>query len=403
MPASVPVSIHEKKWLLKIIQEVYDIQIIDAYSCQKLSEALLSRTRISISYNTLRRLFGIIKGPTHASRFTLDSLCKALGYVDFAAFQQAVNQFEKDFFNEMLILNRLEKRKDDQVILGIVQQFQLKSWDEVYQFKSIIDLCLEVENFDLLTNIFELKFDTKDQEVAWRLYVSFQSIYVQSCQQNERVIAYVEQLLSSNELAQRILLQLYVEEECLQGYYGRWLVAASEDLVEDMSIFKNSMLCQWAFEKKDLPAAKKHLLLAKQAYAHSSVDLHPNLKGRIAAWDYILEGNTKTGVEFYDTVHDIPEKLSFLVFFYRLLEIYHKNLLDFDWIEGFFAEDLLISFSFPEKHNLNKIYLLKARYFLQKGNKMKAREMLTFLNLRYIYSCDKSWVDRQVAYLDAEC
>ena len=57
---------------------------------------------------------------------------------------------EKDFFNEMLILNRLGNRKDDQIILGIVQQFQMKTWDEVYQFKSIIDLCLEVKNFDLL-------------------------------------------------------------------------------------------------------------------------------------------------------------------------------------------------------------------------------------------------------------
>ncbi|MEY3918637.1 MAG: hypothetical protein RLZZ132_973, partial [Bacteroidota bacterium] len=215
MPASIPLSSHEKKWLIKIIQEVYGIQILDAYSCQKLSDELLSRARISISYNTIRRLFGVIKGSTQASRFTLDSLCKGLGYADFAAFQQAVNQFEKDFFNEMLILNRLEKRKDDAIILGIAQQFQMKNWDEVYQFKSIIDLCLEVENFDLLTQIFELKFDTKNQDVTWRLYVSFQSIYVQSCQNNERVIAYVEELLRTNELAQRILLQLFVEEECL--------------------------------------------------------------------------------------------------------------------------------------------------------------------------------------------
>lgn len=86
-----------KKWLIKIIQEVYGIQVIDAYSCQKLSEELEKKGKISISYNTLRRLFGIIKGPTNASRFTLDSLSRGMGYSDFTAFQQAVNQFEKDF------------------------------------------------------------------------------------------------------------------------------------------------------------------------------------------------------------------------------------------------------------------------------------------------------------------
>ena len=400
MPASIPLTSHEKKWLIKIIQEVYGIQILDAYSCQKLSDELLSRARISISYNTIRRLFGIIKGPTQASRFTLDSLCKGLGYADFGAFKQAVNQFEKDFFNEMLILNRLDKRKDDAIILGIAQQFQMKNWDEVYQFKSIIDLCLEVENFDLLTQIFGLKFDTKDQDVTWRLYVSLQSIYVHSCQKNERVIAYVEELLRTNELAQRILLQLFVEEECLQGYYGRWLRATSEDLVEDMVVFKNSMLCQMAFENKEIDTAKKHLFIAKQAFKDH---MHPNLRGRIAAWDYILHGNCQTSVDYYTGLIEFTEKLSFLVFFYRLLEVYHQDLLGFDYIETFIVDDLLINFSFPEKHNLNKMYLLKARYFIQKGEIGEARKIMGYLNLRYIYSCDKAWVNRQLAYLEARC
>ncbi|MFM2441427.1 MAG: hypothetical protein RL449_68 [Bacteroidota bacterium] len=400
MPASLPISVHEKKWLIKIIQEVYDLQIVDAYSCQKLSDELLTRARISISYNTLRRLFGIIKGPTHASRFTLDSLCKGIGYPDFAAFQQAVNQFEKDFFNEMLILNRLEKRKDDEVILGIVRQFELKTWDEVYQFKSIVDLCLEVANFDLLTKIFGLKFETNDQDVTWKLYISFQSIYVQSCQNNERIIAYVEELLKTNELAQRILLQLFVEEECLQDYYGRWLLAVSEDLVEDMVVFKNILLCQRAFENKDIAGAKRFFLLSKHALQE---EMHPNLKGRIAAWDFILEGNKKTGPAFFESLSNFAVQLSFLVFFYRLIEIYHGNMTEFNLIEIHVLDDLLINVSFPEKHNLNKLYLLKARYFIQKGDKVNARQAVGNLNLRYIYSCDKDWVDRQVAFVESAC
>ncbi|MHA8109576.1 hypothetical protein [Aquirufa sp. A-Brett2-W8] len=400
MPASIPISFHEKKWVVKIIQDVYGIRVIDAYSCQKLSEELERKAKISISYNTLRRLFGIIKGPTNASRFTLDSLCKGMGYTDFTAFQQAVNQFEKDFFNEMLILNRLGNRKDDQIILGIVQQFQMKTWDEVYQFKSIIDLCLEVKNFDLLTQIFELPFDTNSEDVTWRLYVSFQSIYVQSCQNNEAVINYVAGLLKTNELAQRILLQLFVEEDCLQGYYGKWLLATSEDLVEDMPVFKNLLLCQLAFELHDIPDAKRHLALSKNAFQEG---IHPNLKGRIAAWDYILESRSETAHQFVNGLKDFSSKLSFLVFFYRLLEVYQQDLSVFDFIGGFVVDDLLINFSFPEKHNLNKMYLLKARYFIQKGNKVEARSAMSQINLLYIYSCDKGWVNQQVAIIEAAC
>jgi hypothetical protein len=276
----------------------------------------------------------------------------------------------------------------------------LKSWDEVYQFKSIVDLCLEVGNFDLLTKIFQLKFDTSDQDVSWRLYVSFQSIYVHSCQNNERVIAYVEELLKTNELAQRILLQLFVEEDRLQGYYGRWLLASSEDLVEDMVVFKNSMLCQMAFEREDLVGAKMHLNFAKQALLPG---MHPNLMGRIAAWDFILNGNKRTIEHYYARLEKFKEKLSFLVFFYRLLEVYYHDLLEFEHIGTLRIDDLLINFSFPEKHNLNKLYLLMARYFVQKGDKIKARHVMGELNLRYIYSCDKAWVDQQVAFLESAC
>jgi len=176
MPASIPISVQEKKWFLKLIHEVYGIHLVDAYACQRFSEELLTRARISISYNTLRRLFGIIKGSHQASRFTLDSISKSLGYEDFADFQQAVNQLEVDFFNDILILNRLSIQQDDQLILRIVQDFQFVTWDEVYQMKSIVDLCIEVENFRLLKSIFETKFDLHNEETTWKLYVAFQSI-----------------------------------------------------------------------------------------------------------------------------------------------------------------------------------------------------------------------------------
>lgn len=403
MPASIPISIHEKKWLLKRIQEVYDILIIDAYSCQKLSEALQQQAKISISYNTLRRLFGIIKGPTKASRFTLDSLCKGLGYSDFENFRQSVNQFEKDFFNEMLILNRLQNRHDDKDILDIVRQFELKTWDDVYQLKSIIDLCLETENFDLLTQIFNIKFDTTDLQVTWRLYVSFQSIYIFSCKNNRHVIDYIAKLLQSNELAQRVILQLFVEEECLTGFYGEWLEATSEDLVEDMSVFKNVMLCQKAFDLGDAIQAKMYLDKSKKAFFSSQAYMHPNLRGRIAAWDFILWGNKATFYDFYESLPDDTSSVSFLVFFYRLVEVYHLDISGFDEIATFELNEKSFAYSLPEKHNLNKINLLKSLYFLQNGNKELANAYLLKINLRYIYSADKHWVDELVAKIKLAC
>ncbi|MEY4309769.1 MAG: hypothetical protein RL422_1972, partial [Bacteroidota bacterium] len=68
---------------------------------------------------------------------------------------------------------------------------------------------------------------------------------------------------------------------------------------------------------------------------------------------------------------------------------------------AFEVDEQAFSFSFPEKHNLNKIYLLKAYYFLQKGNQAMVREYMSKLNLRYTYSGDKRWVDELVAKIKA--
>ncbi|MFM2401063.1 MAG: hypothetical protein RI950_580 [Bacteroidota bacterium] len=171
-------------------------------------------------------------------------------------------------------------------------------------------------------------------------------------------------------------------------------------LVEDMVVFKNILLCQRAFENKDIAGAKRFFLLSKHALQE---EMHPNLKGRIAAWDFILEGNKKTGPAFFESLSNFAVQLSFLVFFYRLIEIYHGNMTEFNLIEIHVLDDLLINVSFPEKHNLNKLYLLKARYFIQKGDKVNARQAVGNLNLRYIYSCDKDWVDRQVAFVESAC
>jgi hypothetical protein len=116
-----------------------------------------------------------------------------------------------------------------------------------------------------------------------------------------------------------------------------------------------------------------------------------------------LESKSETVFHFYKGLQDFSSKLSLLVFFYRLLEVYQQDISQFDLMEDFVVDDLLINFSFPEKHNLNKLYLLKARYFILKGNKVQARAAMNQINLLYIYSCDKGWVNQQVAIIEAAC
>lgn len=401
MPASIPISLHEKKWFLKLIHEVYGIHLVDAYACQRYSEELLTRARISISYNTLRRLFGIIKGSSQASRFTLDSISKSLGYTDFAAFQLAVNQFEVDFFNDVLILNRLGIQQDDQLILRIVQEFQFESTDEVYQLKSIVDLCIEVENYDLLKAIFETKFDLQNVETTWKLYVAFQSIFIQSKQGNLAIIDFVEELMPHNEMAQRILLQLFVDEDSLTGYYGRWIQAASVDLVEDMELFKQLLQIQLAKLNQQDAYAQELLNQCNALFMGNKMTYHPILKGRLAAWNLMLKDDREMCYRLFEGLQSVKDQLFFIVFFYRLQEIFGRDITLIDLIEHYRFDELRITFTFPEKQNLNVFYLLKARYWLLKNDTTQMAQSLTKFNPLYKYSCLYGWVDQQWAQLNA--
>lgn len=401
MPASIPISVQEKKWFLKLIHEVYGIQLVDAYACQRFSEELLTRARISISYNTLRRLFGIIKGSHQASRFTLDCISKSLGYEDFADFQQAVNQLEVDFFNDILILNRLSIQQDDQLILRIVQDFQFVTWDEVYQMKSIVDLCIEVENFRLLKSIFETKFDLHNEETTWKLYVAFQSIFIQSKQGNQTIIDFVTDLMPHNEMAQRILLQLFVDEDSLTGYYGRWIQAASVDLVEDMELFKLLMQIHLAILKQDSVSAQELLNQCNSLFMENKMIYHPILKGRLAAWNLMLKDDREMCYRLFEGLQSVKDQLFFIVFFYRLQEIFGRDITLIDLIEHYRFDELRITFTFPKKQNLNVFYLLKARYWLLKNDKTLMAQSLAKFNPVYKYSCLYAWVDTHWAQLNS--
>ncbi|MHA8092725.1 hypothetical protein V7S78_09415 [Aquirufa regiilacus] len=399
MPASIPITTTEKNWFVKLVQEVYSIHLVDAYACQRLSEELAIRARISISCNTLRRLFGIIKVNNQASRYTLDSLSRGLGYMDFIDFQKAVEQLELDYLNELLILSRFKEQNNDEVILSIIANLRFQKLDEVYLLKSIVDLCIETENYNLLYRIFYIDFNLSSQAIIDKLFVAFQSIYVFSKNGNIRVIDFIEQILPTNELAQRVILQLFVDEECLVGYYGRWILAVSEHLVPDMALFKSLMLIQQAFLLDDRDRAIDLLEKAHVLYNAMPYIAHSILKGRLAAWNLILLGDKVLAQKLFGGLQKIDDQLYFIVFFYRLQVDFKQDITRSDLIEQVDLSVNNVIFSYQWKQNLNIFYLLEAMYAKLKNNYRAQNIALQHFNPLYKYACLYDWADKQFKLL----
>jgi hypothetical protein len=196
------------------------------------------------------------------------------------------------------------------------------------------------------------------------------------------------------------LLQLYVDEDELDGYYGQWLALVSIDLVEDMEMFRNLMLMHQAVQHQQFPVAMKYLDRCNQIYSEQNKYLHPILLGRLAAWNLMLKNDQMLSFSIFKDLSNVKDHLFFLVFFYRLQVIFDRDITVVDLMEKFKFDELSISFSFYEKENLNVYYLLKARYFLQKKRLAEKAKALSKFNPLYKYSCLNDWVDQQLLILN---
>ncbi len=139
--------------LKEITQTKIGFEISTLSDCKRLSAIILTVTDSYISYNTLRRLFGIIK-MVKPSEFTLDAISKFNDFKNYNDFLINYNLRNK-YYEEFKIINLLQYDEDESVICLIKENLHKK--DEFYlRLTKIITELLVVENFKLLNKIFNM-------------------------------------------------------------------------------------------------------------------------------------------------------------------------------------------------------------------------------------------------------
>jgi len=87
--------------LKKQIEQKIRKEITNRGDCEMISNAILQTLDVNISYNTIRRLFGLATY-TKPNKKTLDILSKFLGYKNYFHFSQNAQYKEKtEFQNDM--------------------------------------------------------------------------------------------------------------------------------------------------------------------------------------------------------------------------------------------------------------------------------------------------------------
>lgn len=376
MPASILVATNEKKWLKKIIEEKFQLDIIDSYSCKRLSELLSKDLNLEINYNTIRRIFEVVKTKSNPSVYSLNILAKSIDFKDFEAFKKYIYKFDNDIFNELIHLSYERKKIDHQMMMELIKDLNSPNWEQIYLIKNVIDLCIQLQDFDFLKQVIHLEYNEGNEEFLEKFTVCFQKLYFESKNKNSAVNNFILQHIATSEILQRILLQVYVSEDYLNDFWGDWLAAASVNLVHDMEVFKSVLLCQKKYNNNLINEAKELFVIAKNAVFNSEQMVHPILLGRIAAWDKILNASSHHPPLYFNQITSSFDQACYFIFYYRLINVYQKPKNQNGILASIDLKKLPGTLGAFDKKLLNKFYLTSSLYYHHLAEFEKAKTAL---------------------------
>ena len=266
---------------------------IDNYnSSRRLSEIICIETGISLSYNTLRRFFGIVKS-VKPSNHTLDTLALFNGfsnYTDFTRNFHLKNRWEQEFK-----LASLMQDSEKELLLFIEENLHTNR-DFTLKLTQIVRELMLVKNYDLLVQIFSLKKMTYDHfnfdDIAY--FGNCTGTLLKTFDSESKEL----QKLVLNDNFLDLILTIYVDYKHLNSYYGNWV-----KIIENQTKRKDvKQFCRGVLNLK--------LYLNKESQDHffklvPDASFHPILKGRIISQELFYESKDLSKI-MNNYHHQIP-------------------------------------------------------------------------------------------------
>ena len=380
MPAPKAISPNEKEWIKQYIQETYDINVVDTFDCQVLSEAIVKQNGTKISYSTFRRLFDLVPNTNSQSRFILNALAVAVGFKNWELFKHHVASFDSNVINQNIQVYSRQLPTSSALLLETIKKLPITTWMGGYQLQSCVTLAIEHQDFDLLKEVVQIPFDVDNQNVYEHLVIGFQSLYFQSIKNNEAVIEFVRANIGSSILLQKCLLQAYVDEKYLHSFLGKWFDAIEESTLPDLLLFKNLLLCQKAFNTNEVDKAKIHFNLAIKQSEQNHIEIHSILKARIGVWNFVLNNDKETIDNFYTSLSSPFDKADFAVIASRLLWTYYDEVATIAFLEEISLKEFPPVKDFFQKGRHNLLFLTLAINYHLKHDHQQSQEYFKLFN-----------------------
>jgi len=390
MPKSINVIEEERVYILKSIEDNFGLKVNSANDCAILSEIIFKETSILISYNTLRRFFKILPNSNFPSLYTVNVLSKLIGFKDFTSLREYRANLIRDFIHENLHLINISHGINVTILNEIVPLLHEDHWENIYQTRSLIDLFIKKGENEFIALFFDKVIDENNWEELYKYYVAFQPIHAAAKLNNKPLIDFISKNINKYKVVQQVLLQLYVEEDSLEGYYGEWINSCSIYRTSDILIFCTCMKLQYHFSKNEIAIVKILLNQLNELVKQYTSKIHPIIQGRISAWNFIIKNDSSYLERYIVTNSDVFENISTLTFFYRLVYLFgtKKQFIKFDYLTLLQTENLQYSNKpFNIKTELSMYYLILSRYYVATKEIDLALKTFEKIDKRYQFSC----------------
>lgn len=209
------------------VEEKFGTKIQNRGDCELLSNVILDVLNIDLSYNTIRRLYGLAP-TTKPNSKTLNSLSKFIGYESYIHFTQNFNRNERKKISQYVY--ETFNNSDDNEIIALVRKIKRSGSDFPYFVVLLTRELFHDNNFKLINRLFNLK------ELNYHSFSYSEILFVG----NSIGILFRKKEFFDSELLRNInfircVFLTFVDYSSINSYYGEWARFINQE-VDDVEI-----------------------------------------------------------------------------------------------------------------------------------------------------------------------
>jgi hypothetical protein len=346
-----------------------------------LANAIQETIDQQISYNTIRRFFGVSTN-VKPNNNTLNILARFIGFKNYIHFTQTYSFREKKNIAE--IIYKAIYNQDNEEIISLIKRIKKTPEDFVSFIILLVRELIYNKKYHILNNIFKLK------EMEFNSFSYSEVLLIGNS---------TGLLLRKNQMDNYILLKnrnflqcvysSFVDYSNINGFYGEWAKFVVRNKVnKEIIIFSDAILQL----RKFLNQKKIQNDYEELAYSNK---LHPILCSRLLSLSFLNSPGQKTDETLIKYIKSHSKKKQIYVdYFYELFitAIYSKNIHLMKSLINIMNVSRISTFTYQKDH-LNMYYFMCLFYYQSIKNKVEIKKYLKLININFFKSCYEDFIN----------